>query len=145
VRAGRRLGWTAALLAAALLACRPAPATGPRTLAFDRETCEHCQMVISDRVTAVEVRLAGERALHVFDDLGCALVWLDARDARAQELWVRSADGADWSDGLSARYAGGRPTPMGYGFVPAEGPGLALEEVQQRVRAIEAERRAGAR
>lgn len=129
-----------ALLAAAALACGPAPDTGPAEVAFDRDVCERCQMVISDRLHATQVRLEQERGAHLFDDLGCALLWLDARDATPREIWVRSPAGDAWIDGRTARYQAGRNTPMGYGLGPAA-DGISLTEARARVRAMEDERR----
>jgi copper chaperone NosL len=123
--------------------CRQGSTTGPGTIHWDRETCEHCQMVISDRRHAVQIRLLGDRRTHAFDDLGCGLLWLDQRGLRAggengPEIWVKDSKAGDWLDGRSADFEAGLTTPMAYGFGVSEG-GLSLAEVQNAI--LETERR----
>jgi hypothetical protein len=133
----------AAALAAA--GCAGEPATGPVEIHWDRDSCERCDMLISDRAAAAQVRLPGERA-HKFDDVGCALLWLDARQspsAPAAEIWVAAEDGLGWQRAEAARYRARRGTPMGYGFVPAragESGGLDLAALRELVRQAEKER-----
>lgn len=115
------------VLAGALLLACGEPDHGPVAIHWDRDTCERCQMAISDPRFAVEVRArAGER-VHRFDDLGCALAWLDqhpsAAGARPAELWVRHLEGERWLDAFSAAYRAGRKSPMGYGFGALADPG----------------------
>ena len=135
------------VLLAALAGCAPDPGTGPRELVWDREPCERCRMAISDRQHAAEVRIADDRRVRAFDDLGCALLWLDEHGMRPVEIFVRSRDGDRWLDGSELHYEGGRHTPMGYGFGAAASgaPGRTLEEVWAEVRAMEDERRDGRR
>lgn len=127
--------------AVAALACGPGADTGPAELAWDRDACERCRMAISDRHFAAQVRLEGVRAAHVFDDLGCALLWIDASDAAAREIWVRSPDGTAWLDAREARYVGERHTPMSYGFGTVAEGGEGLASVWDAVRKREDERR----
>jgi hypothetical protein len=152
----RRVGesWTAAIAIVLVTACGQGSATGPEAIHWDRQTCEHCQMVISDRVDAAEIRLPGERRVHAFDDLGCALLWLDhqgllgkstpgadaAKVSEAAEVWVRDATGSRWIDGRQARYAGGFSTPMAYGYGVAE-EGESLDAIRLRIREAERGRR----
>ena len=100
------------LLVLLAAACSGEPATGPVDPVWDRTACEHCQMVISDRRHAVQIREAAGLRPHQFDDLGCALTWLAASGIEAKasaagtavELWVRDAAGKTWIDGWQARY-----------------------------------------
>jgi nitrous oxide reductase accessory protein NosL len=139
-----------ALLAALALfgaACAPDTATGPGEIAWDRDVCEHCQMIISERRYAAQVRDADRKRLHRFDDLGCALLWLaghPSADAGNAELWVLDPGSGDWIDGRAAHYTVGHRTPMGYGFAPAAGrppDSLDLAEVRRRILAGTDERR----
>jgi len=131
------------LLAGALAGCWSGPTTGPDEIKWDRQTCERCQMVISERPHAAQIRFVGERRAHAFDDLGCALIWLAARsdgqDAPQVEVWVRDAEDERWIDGLHAHYGRGRQTPMQYGWAVAD-QGVSLDEVQSRVREAERQR-----
>lgn len=89
---------------------------GPARITWDRDACKACSMVISDRHFAAQVR-APNGALSKFDDIGCALKWLDRQpfaDDPATKVWVaRITDGA-WLDARSARYLPGRTSPMGF-------------------------------
>jgi len=147
--------WTALTTAIAvtaglalLPACSGDPEEGPGKIYWSRDVCTRCQMAVGDRRYAVQVRDAHDHALHSFDDLGCALLWLeqDAPELGMSELWVRDATGTSWLDGRSARYIGGQRTPMSYGYGTApEGAAesLGLDQVRQEILAREDERRSG--
>jgi hypothetical protein len=116
-------------------------------VAWDRDPCVRCGMSLSDRRFAAQLRLAHDPRAHKFDDLGCALLWLDdlaGEGVVVEEIWVRNLAGSRWLDARAAAYRGGQQTPMGYGFGASEDAGaevLAFEEVRARVRAKERERR----
>jgi hypothetical protein len=104
-------------------------------------------MVISEQRHAVQVRRLGDPKTHAFDDLGCALVWLDelgllAGSDRGPEVWVKEGLASDWIDARTARFGEGFSTPMAYGF-GATDQGIAIGEVQERVRERENRRRSG--
>lgn len=127
-----------------LTGCWQSPTTGPGEVRWNRQTCERCQMVISERRHAVQIRAPGKRNTHAFDDLGCALLWLDEQGLTGseppRELWVQESTGTHWIDGHTARFEDGLPTPMAYGFGVAEA-GISLGEVHDRVREAEQRRR----
>ncbi len=126
------------------LACSQGPTTGPGEVHWDRQTCEGCQMVISERRHAVQTRTPGDHATHAFDDLGCALLWLDEQGLTQNEppveVWVRDAKGKEWISAETTRFEAGLPTPMAYGFAAAE-QGISLEEVHEQIRAAKQSRR----
>jgi copper chaperone NosL len=126
-------------------ACWEGQTTGPGEIHWDRQACERCQMVISDRQHAVQIRLAGKRQAHAFDDLGCALLWLDENGVLSnrssnEEIWVRDSVDTQWVEGHSARFARGASTPMAYGFSVSD-EGIALDKLRARIREIERRRR----
>jgi len=143
----RRLG-IAALALLGLAACSPARETGPAEIVWDRDTCERCLMAISEPRFAAQVRDHDHR-VHRFDDLGCALLWLDEQAAAPQplEIWVANPEADGWLDARSAAYRAGPNTPMSYGFAPAPTgvAGIGLEEAWQKIRALERERRSHSR
>lgn len=145
-----------------LVACSQDPKTGPGEVHWDRDGCEHCQMTISDRRFAVQVRTAHDHKLHRFDDLGCALLFLDGLRAHKTELaaksdpelyaefWVRNPQGTQWQDAHGVAFHDSYTTPMGYGYAPAGGStqeslatpqNWTLSQVWERVRVKENERR----
>jgi copper chaperone NosL len=137
------------MLALLLAACGGDPPTGPVEISWDRDVCERCSMAISDRRYAAQVRLAGDTRAHVFDDLGCALLWLDDAGAGSEtsaEIWVRDPKGEEWIDARETLFAEALGTPMSFGFrATASQEGLGIAQVQERVRAVEHERRSSRR
>ena len=79
-------------------------------------------MAVSDRHYSAQVRggAVGQRTrLYKFDDIGCAVVWLDGQpwkdDART-EIWVTDQSSGEWIDARLASYETGKVTPMDYGL-----------------------------
>lgn len=110
------------LLACALVflaACSRDPGTGPVDVKWDRDACARCRMVVSDRVFAAEVRSGPKRQVYKFDDLGCAIVWLEDqpwKDDPATEIWVADFRTGQWLDARKAYYVSVKNTPMDYGL-----------------------------
>lgn len=99
---------------------------GMAPIKWDRDTCVRCNMVISDRRFAAEMR-GGERdTVFKFDDIGCLIFWMRNKASQfpwmaepATRMWVAdttNARGELWLDPRTASYLGGRPSPMGYNF-----------------------------
>jgi copper chaperone NosL len=134
-----------------LFGCSGDPGTGPADITWDRDVCARCPMVISDRRHAAQVRVLSSAAegagVYHFDDLGCAVIWLDGQDlpARDIEIWVTDHRDGRWIDAHSARYVTGNPTPMQYGIsaVAAEAGeldgSLDFAEAQAHIRRVERE------
>ncbi len=127
-----------AFIAAALLLACGDPGTGPAKIAWDRDACANCQMVISERRFAMQARIGGR--VHRFDDPGCAVEWLDRQpgdQSDAAALWVMDQDAGEWIDGRRAFYRPGQRTPMAHGFgaVAKPEPGaLDFEAFRRRIR-----------
>jgi len=115
-------------LAAALSACGRDDRwpEGMYPIKWDRDTCVRCNMVISDRRFAAEMRGGPKDTVFKFDDIGCAMFWLrdKAKDypwitEAATRLWVADVGSKGnevaWLDARTASYAG-RTSPMGYNF-----------------------------
>lgn len=109
--------FAAAPLAASLGACSREPLTGPGEIHWDRDTCERCSMVISDRHFAAQIRDPMKK-LHKFDDFGDAVFFLEHQNwAEASiEFWIADSRDGRWLDARKVRYVGGKRTPMLYGF-----------------------------
>jgi hypothetical protein len=57
--------------------------------------------------------------VHSFDDIGCAVLWLQQqpwRDQAGVEVWVSDYRDGAWIEAHSAHYVRGRITPMQYGL-----------------------------
>lgn len=139
---------TLALLLPILLAgCSGDPGAGPKAVKWDREACERCRMVLSDRKHSAQVRVhanTAETKVYFFDDIGCALTWLEDkpyRDAANTEIWVTDWRDGSWIDARKATYLPGQLTPMQYalGAQPEAAPeGLDYAQAKAHIFNVEA-------
>ena len=122
-----------------LAACTPGAKTGAVDIKFDRDQCTGCGMVISEPHFAAEVRGGPKGAVTKFDDVGCAVKWLNQQpwaDDPATEVWVARQSDGQWIDAKTAKYAGGKSSPMGFGF-SAGSEGLTFEALRAHVRTLD--------
>ena len=85
---------------------------------WDRDMCERCKMVVSERNFAVQVINPEDKKKYVFDDLGCAIVWFDQEKLDWLDkatIFINDATNGEWINAKQALYATGNLTPMGYG------------------------------
>ncbi|GHT90876.1 hypothetical protein AGMMS49545_05560 [Betaproteobacteria bacterium] len=134
-------------LASLLAACQPRTQwpSGMAVIYWDRDTCTHCGMVISDRRFAAQIN-ADSGQVRKFDDIGCLLTWL--RDQAATQPWTsaetmrfwvaardNSAEHPTWLDPRTAHYLA-QSSPMGYNFVAvaqAQADSLTFALMRERV------------
>ena len=106
-----------------LAGCFGGEKTGPETVHWDRDTCALCNMMISDAHFTAQVRGGEKRRLYKFDDIGCAVNWLNGKPWAGREeteIWIadvasRRAE-VSWLKARDAVYFKGEMTPMNYGF-----------------------------
>ncbi|HIP53731.1 MAG TPA: hypothetical protein EYH03_06960, partial [Chromatiales bacterium] len=127
-------------------ACSADPGTGPVDVHWDRDICERCRMVLSDRHYAAEVRVfpEGKRSkVYYFDDIGCAVIWLQDKpwkDDPKTQIWVTDHRTGNWIDARTATYVTGKVTPMEYGLGAQSDPapdGLTFEQAKQHIFEVE--------
>ncbi len=51
--------------------------SSPKKVHWDRDMCQRCRMVLSDRKFAVEIIEPKSGRVYYFDDIGCAVLWLE--------------------------------------------------------------------
>ena len=136
------------LIVLVLSACSGDPRTGAVEPKWDRDICERCRMVLSDRFHAAQIRQSapGEGSrVRLFDDIGCAVIWLRDkpwRDDPATEIWVNDHRTGDWIDARTATYLKGRRTPMEYGLGAQTSPAPeVLSFAQAKAHIMEVEKR----
>jgi len=121
----RKFIWGGLLLATGLtilVSCAKQAETGPGKVRWDRMVCERCLMALSDHNYSAQIRggIAGKPTkLHFFDDLGCAVIWLDQQSWKADprtEIWVNDYQTGAWIDARQAHYVTGKITPMDFGL-----------------------------
>lgn len=97
---------------------------GTEEIHYGRDTCAKCGMVISDAHYAAEIRGGPDKALAKFDDVGCAVNWLEKMEWRGEtstNFWVMDGEtGTQWLNAQQAWYMPGAMTPMNYGFMAAK-------------------------
>ena len=135
------------LLGMLCAACSQDKGTGPREVKWDRDACERCRMVLSDRNYAAQIRYYPQdktrTQVALFDDIGCATLWLEDkpwRDDPRTEIWVVDHRNGQWIDARRATYVTGMLTPMEYGLAAQSDPvpgGLSFAQAKQQVQEIE--------
>jgi nitrous oxide reductase accessory protein NosL len=106
-----------------LSGCSGDSGSGPLEINWDRDACERCRMVLSDRYHAAQIRYfpphKKRSVVARFDDIGCAILWLSDKpwqqDSRT-EIWVTGHRTGAWIDATRATYVKGQHTPMEYGL-----------------------------
>jgi len=86
---------------------------------WDRDMCERCKMVVSERKYAAEIVNPENNKVYYFDDLGCAVLWLKEEKipwADRAKIWVTDAKTGEWLDARTAKYTDDSITPMAYGI-----------------------------
>lgn len=102
---------SAAIAALLVLACTGAKG-GPQPIAWDREPCGSCRMLISEPGFAAQVIQADGRALS-FDDPGCLLSWLGA-GGEAREIWLHHVREERWLRAPAVAFIKVARSPMGH-------------------------------
>jgi copper chaperone NosL len=132
-----------------LAGCSGKPDTGPGEVKWDRDACERCRMVLSDRKHSAQIRIfpaeKKRSKLINFDDIGCAVIWLEEQSWKSDpktEIWVADRQGRGWLDARKANYIKGDVTPMEYGLGAQEAPAeSSLDFAQAKAHIFEVEKR----
>lgn len=104
---------------------------GPVDIKWDRDTCERCKMVVSDRYFAAQISI--DKKHYMFDDLGCAIHWLQTQPVAENSntrIWVTDHRTGKWLDALQSYYIAEKITPMDYGFGAVAGKEMGSVDFQ---------------
>jgi copper chaperone NosL len=113
-----RSGTAPALLLAAAVAIAGAGCQrrdGPEPIAFDRESCAYCRMLISDPAFAAQLRTEAGEVLD-FDDPGCLMRYRQEHAPRARAVWYHHLREQRWLREAEAGFVPVARTPMGWGL-----------------------------
>ncbi len=126
---------------------------GMQPIIWDRDTCVVCNMVISDRRFAGELRGGPKNTVFKFDDPGCVALWL--HDKIGQHPWMKepgtklwladvTSRGNDvvWLDGWKAHFIT-RTSPMGFNFGAVAHPQAGSVDFQTMAEHVVAKIRKG--
>jgi len=95
------------------------PTTELRDVHWDRDMCERCKMVTSDRHHSVQVINPANGKSYMFDDIGCTLLWFDDEKIEWRDrakIWITDSQTGKWIDAREAYYDSDSITPMAYGL-----------------------------
>jgi len=59
------------------LGCEQKPTNGPAKIHWDRDMCDRCVMVLSDRKNTLQLQNPTTKKIHKFDDIGCMVLWFE--------------------------------------------------------------------
>jgi copper chaperone NosL len=113
---------TLLLLAVGLAACDSAPPDGPPTIAYGRDECIECGMIVTEERHAAAMRaiVDGEQRDLFFDDIG-DMIEHERNAAGLQVLrrYVHDFNTAQWVDADAAWFVKSDQirTPMGFGLL----------------------------
>jgi len=99
--------------------CEKKTVGGAVQMHWDRDMCERCKMAISERKFAVQIIAPKTGKAYKFDDIGCAVLWLEEEKIpwkKEANIWITDAKTGKWINARKALYVSGAITPMAYGF-----------------------------
>ncbi|NPA74369.1 MAG: hypothetical protein GXO12_06610 [Epsilonproteobacteria bacterium] len=99
--------------------CDKKDPTKPAKMHWDRDMCERCKMAISERKYAVQIVNPANGKHYEFDDIGCAVLWMDEEHIPWKDkavIWITDAKTGKWIDAKKAMYTDDSITPMAYGI-----------------------------
>jgi nitrous oxide reductase accessory protein NosL len=106
-------------IGAFFIACDSKVDMTAKEVKFDREVCERCKMIISDRNYAVQIVNKADGKRYYFDDIGCTVNWFKEGSiswANDAIIYVTDAKTGKWIDARKAFWTYGAVTPMNFGF-----------------------------
>jgi copper chaperone NosL len=126
------------------IGCEKKIETGIQKVHWDRDMCELCKMVVSERHYSVQVIDSNNGKSYMFDDLGCMVLWFKEENISWEdkaEIYINDVKTGDFIDAKKAFYDINSRTPMNYGFgaykdkksIDSNKKIISYEEVRLRV------------
>jgi len=139
----------------AFTGCEKKPIGAVKEMHWDRDMCERCKMAVSERKFAVQIINPKNAKGYKFDDIGCAVLWLNEEKIPWKDkaiIWITDAKTGKWIDARKALYADGAITPMAFGFaaytketLPKGSKSYTFSEISEKIEKIEAQNSAKVR
>ena len=121
----------ALLVLGGFVGCEKKITTELQDIHWDRDMCERCKMVVSDRTHTVQVINPNTAQHYMFDDIGCAILWFEDENiswSNQAKIWITDFTSGKWIDAKIAYYESANITPMAYGFAAHESLGTVQEK-----------------
>ena len=102
-----------------LVSCEKKISHEHQEMHWDRDMCDRCKMVISERKHAVQVINEKSGKAYKFDDIGCVALWFKEDSIQWKDqakIWITDIKTSKWIDARTAYYDTMNITPMAYGF-----------------------------
>lgn len=115
----RRFSFFLCLIGLLLVGCDSKPNLEPKKVHWDRDVCERCKMLLSDRRFSAQVVNPQNIRKYTFDDIGCVILWFQEEKITWSDkavIWVNDAQSGEWINAREAFYSVENITPMAYGF-----------------------------
>lgn len=115
---------------------------------WDIQTCDRCRMLISDKKFSAQIINSQDGKHYFFDDLGCALLWLEGPEAKNWEdkavIYATDPKDGNWLNIKDSQLVSGYVTPMAYGIgvipkseaIPDGKKGITLAEAMAQIQLI---------
>jgi hypothetical protein len=107
-------------LAFTFLGCEKKITTELHDVHWDRDMCERCAMVVSDRKHTAQVINPIDGRSYMFDDIGCWVLWVQENQISWEKeavIWITDGNTGEWINARTAFYSTENITPMAYGFM----------------------------
>ncbi|MEA3373385.1 MAG: hypothetical protein U9Q62_06800 [Campylobacterota bacterium] len=107
------------LLTIGFSGCEQKISTELHKVHWDRDMCERCKMVVSDRKHTVQVINPQNGRSYMYDDIGCTVLWfIEEKIEWADEavIWITDTKTGEWINARTAFYDTMNITPMAYGI-----------------------------
>jgi copper chaperone NosL len=109
-----------ALFILLIAACSGGVPNGPQPIAYDKEPCTYCHMLIGDPHYAAQLITADGDVLD-FDDPGCLDHYVADHHPSIAHIYYRDAHADRWLTAEEAVFEPGASTPMGWGSAATRG------------------------
>ena len=103
-----------AVIGVAVYRSQSIPVT-PQPVAWDRETCAECRMLISDHRYAAQIQTADGRVLN-FDDPSCLMNYALREHPNVHAVYFHDSASERWLSAQQAAFLQNAATPMGHGL-----------------------------
>ncbi len=107
------------LLTILFLGCEKGDNQAPAKIQWDRDMCDRCVMVLSDRKHTLQLKDPNTRRVYKFDDIGCMVLWFNEENIEYKEsvaIWITDTNTGEWINAREAFYTTNNITPMAFGF-----------------------------